>query len=90
MDMELFLFDKTGALYPRPLDGLLSDLRRFPNFEKILGYQYQGIMCSPKDTVRLGGKEAVTLFNEYKNYMSSKFHKGPHERKKQKRHNLLV
>lgn len=69
MDMELFLFDKTEALYPRPIDGLLSDLTRFPNFEKILGYQYQGLLCSPTASAKLGGPDAVKLFKDYKTYL---------------------
>ncbi|MEI6423907.1 MAG: DUF4434 domain-containing protein, partial [Lentisphaerota bacterium] len=47
MDMEVFLFENGkdgGPLIPRPIAGLLSDLRRFPNFEKIFCYQYPGLM----------------------------------------------
>lgn len=71
MDMELFLFDETEALYPRPIEGLLSDLKRFPNFEKILGYQYQGLLCAPEASARLGGADAVKLFEDYKRYLKS-------------------
>jgi hypothetical protein len=71
MDMEVFLFDETNALYPRPIEGLLSDLKRFPNFEKILGYQYQGLLCSPTASMKLGGDNAVKLFNDYKAYLQS-------------------
>ena len=38
MDLEVFDFDKEGALVPRPIEGLLTDLQRFPNFEKIICY----------------------------------------------------
>ena len=39
MDLETFLFGEYGELYPRPVAGLISDLNRFPNFEKILYFQ---------------------------------------------------
>jgi len=30
MDLETFVFHRGGALYPRPVEGLISDVRRFP------------------------------------------------------------
>jgi len=69
MDMEVFLFDKGGALVPRPISGLLSDLKRFPNFEKILCYQYPGLLTAPDASIKLGGDPAVKLYQDYKKYL---------------------
>ncbi len=44
MDMEIFLFEDDAALYPRPIEQIVDDMQRFPNFEKILCYQYPGLI----------------------------------------------
>jgi len=67
MDMEAFLF-KEGALIPRPIGGLIQDLQRFPNFEKILCYQYPGIFNSPRTRVQPGGHPTVVLYQDYLGY----------------------
>jgi hypothetical protein len=67
MDMEAFLFEGK-ALIPRPIAGLLQDLQRFPNFEKILCYQYPGIFNSPRTRVRPGGHPTVVLYQDYLGY----------------------
>ena len=72
MDMETFVFP-TGELVPRPIAGLVTDLRRFPNFEKILCFQYPGILTAPDATPRLGGDEAVKLYEDYKKYLAGGF-----------------
>ena len=69
MDLEVFVFDAERALVPRPIDGLISDLRRFPNFEKILCYMYPGLMNAPETSVKPGGEETVRLFREYEAYV---------------------
>jgi len=69
MDMEAFVFDKQ-ALIPRPIDGLLLDMQRFPNFEKILCYQYSGIFNSPKSRIKPGGAATVKLYDDYLQYLS--------------------
>ncbi len=76
MDMEVFDFEKGAAgtldaLVPRPIKGLLSDLHRFPNFEKILCYQYPGLMNSPEMSIKPGGENTVKLFLAYKNYLTN-------------------
>jgi hypothetical protein len=76
MDMEVFLFDKGGALVPRPIAGLLSDLKRFPNFEKILCYQYPGLLTAPDASIKLGGEPAVKLYQDYKNYLTENLSPG--------------
>ena len=75
MDMEVFDFEKGApgtldALVPRPIKGLLSDLHRFPNFEKILCYQYPGLMNSPDMSIKPGGENTVKLFMDYKKYLT--------------------
>lgn len=67
MDMEAFLFEGK-ALIPRPIAGLVQDLQCFPNFEKILCYQYSGIFNSPETRVQPGGPMTVTLFRGYAAY----------------------
>jgi len=70
MDMEAFLFDGK-ALVPRPIDGLIQDMRRFPNFEKILCYQYPGIFNAPASRITPGGPLTVTLYNDYRSYLEN-------------------
>lgn len=70
LDMEVFLFDETGALYPRPIEGVISDLRRFPNFEKILCYQFPGLMNAPWMTCRPGGAATVRLYEDYRRFLA--------------------
>ena len=67
MDMEAFLFDDK-ALVPRPIAALIQDLQRFPNFEKILCYQYSGIFNSPDTKVQPGGPATVVLYRDYLQY----------------------
>lgn len=69
MDMEAFLFEDNVALVPRPIAGLLQDLQRFPNFEKILCYQYPGIFNSPTTKVQPGGAATVVLYRDYQAYL---------------------
>ncbi len=70
MDMEAFLFEGK-ALVPRPIDGLLRDMQRFPNFEKILCYQYPGIFNAPGSRITPGGPATVVLYNDYRRYLQS-------------------
>lgn len=70
MDMEAFLFDDK-ALVPRPIDGLIRDMQRFPNFEKILCYQYPGIFNAPGSRITPGGPATVVLYNDYLRYLQS-------------------
>lgn len=69
LDMEVFVFDKQGALIPRPISGILSDLHRFTSFEETLCYQYPGLMTSPNASVKLGGARAVKLYIDYQKYL---------------------
>jgi hypothetical protein len=71
MDMEVFDFTPENALVPRSIKGLLSDLHRFPNFEKIICYQYPGLLNSPSMSVKPGGEHTVKLYVDYKKYLDS-------------------
>ncbi|MBN2329140.1 MAG: DUF4434 domain-containing protein [Candidatus Omnitrophica bacterium] len=72
MDMEVFLFGSQGELYPRPIKGLIDDLLRFPIFEKILCYQFPGLMNAPESSVHPGGRATVQLYEEYKKFYKTK------------------
>jgi len=71
MDMEAFDFEPDQALVPRAIEAIKKDLDLFTNFEKILCYQYQGLMTDPAEKITLGGAKAVQLFNDYKKYFST-------------------
>ncbi|MEB0263272.1 MULTISPECIES: DUF4434 domain-containing protein [unclassified Mucilaginibacter] len=71
MDMEVFDFADGNALVPRPIKGLLSDLHRFPNFEKIICYQFTGLLNSPTSSIKPGGPNTVKLYLDYKQYLDS-------------------
>lgn len=68
LDMEVFEFAEKNALVPRPIEGVLSDLHRFKNFEKILCYQFPGLMSSPEMSIKPGGEKTVRLYLDYKKY----------------------
>jgi len=69
MDLESFVFGPGGSLLPRPIDGLVSDFTRLENFEKILHYQFPGLMSSPKMARQPGGPAGVKLFEDYLRYL---------------------
>ncbi len=69
MDMEVFVFGKGNALLPRPIDGVIDDLMRFPDFEKICCYAFTGLMNSPKQSRKPGGKPTVQLYSDYRKYV---------------------
>jgi hypothetical protein len=76
LDMEAFVFDGK-ALVPRPIDGLIQDMQRFPNFEKILCYQYSGLFNAPEARISPGGPPTVALYNSYRRYLENLVH-APH------------
>jgi hypothetical protein len=69
MDLESFEFRNGVELYPRPINGLIGDLVQFPNFEKILHYQFPGMMSSPDMSRQPGGQESVQLYEDYLQYL---------------------
>ena len=72
MDMEAFDFEPDQALVPRVIEAIEKDLETFTNFEKILCYQYQGLITDPAEKVVLGGAKAVKLFNDYEKYFNTR------------------
>ena len=70
MDLEAFTFEGK-ALIPRPIGGLVQDLRQFPEFEKILCYQYSGIFNSPNSQIKPGGPRTISLYEDYLKYLKS-------------------
>lgn len=71
MDMEIFDFAEGNALVPRSINGVISDLHRFSNFEKILCYQYPGLLNGPTASIKPGGPKTVKLYLDYKKYLDS-------------------
>jgi len=82
MDLETFVFHQGGALYPRPVAGLASDVRRFANFEKILCYQFPGLLSGPEMSRRPGGEPSVKLYQDYKRLFLDEIMVNPQEEKK--------
>lgn len=66
MDMEVFHFRTDTALYPRPAEEIFAELDRFSNFEKVLCYQFPGLLNSPASRRTPGGAETVKLYNDYR------------------------
>jgi hypothetical protein len=66
MDLESFVFRNGVELHPRSVKGLVSDLNRFPGFEKSLHYQFPGLMSAPWMSRQPGGPASVELYNDYK------------------------
>jgi hypothetical protein len=71
-DLEAFLFNKDGSLYPRPMEQIGEDLDRFKGFEKTLCYQYPGVFNDPDNSIRLGEPSTINLFRDYQKYLSNK------------------
>jgi hypothetical protein len=70
LDLEVFNFEKsTGALVPRPVEGLISDLVRFRNFEKVLCFEYTGLFNAPDTPHPPGGDTTVKLWWDYQKYL---------------------
>lgn len=78
MDMEASVFDGK-SLVPRPIDGLIRDLQRFPNFEKNLCYQYPGIFNAPGSRITPGGPATVVLYEDYLHYLREIGRRAPQE-----------
>jgi hypothetical protein len=70
-DLEAFLFNPDGSLYPRNIEGIIGDLTLLDNFEKILCYQYPGVFSDPDATIRVGEEKTERLFYDYKSYITA-------------------
>lgn len=69
MDLESFLMCPDNALFPRPIEGLISDFQRFTVFEKILHYSFTATMSSPRMPRQPGGAPTVKLYEDYQKYL---------------------
>lgn len=69
-DLEAFLFNEDGSLFPRDIDGIIADLTEFDNFEKILCYQYPGVFNNPEMHPVIGEDRSVRLYEKYRQYLS--------------------
>lgn len=71
LDLEAFLFNDDGSLYPRDIEGIIGDLTLLDNFEKVLCYQYPGVFNDPDVGFVVGEDKTLTLFEEYYEYSNS-------------------
>lgn len=71
-DLEAFLFNKDGSLYPRPIEQIVDDLTLLNNFEKTICYQYPGVFNDPKMSIRIGELSTIQLFRDYQKYLKNK------------------
>lgn len=69
-DLEAFLFNPDTSLYPRDIDGIVSDLTMLDNFEKVLCYQYPGVFNNPEFHPLIGDPRSIRLYNDYRNYIN--------------------
>ncbi len=67
-DLEAFLFNPDQSLYPKPAEQIISELRLFDNFEKVLCYQFPGVFNSPEMSRQIGEDRTLTLYKDYKQY----------------------
>ncbi len=63
------MFQNGVELHPRPIGELIGDLRRFTTFEKILHYQFPGMMSAPEMTCQPGGPASVKLYEDYRRHL---------------------
>ncbi len=70
-DLEAFLFNEDGSLYPRDTEGIIADLTLLDNFEKVLCYQYPGVFNDPEAGFVVGEERTLKLFREYEQYYRS-------------------
>ena len=72
-DIELFDFEGVvykSALVPAPFERIKKQLENVaPYADKILCYQYPGIMNAPDSAAFAGHKESTVLYNDYKKYI---------------------
>lgn len=71
-DLEAFLFNPDGSLYPRPIGEIVRDLNMFDNFETVLCYQYPGVFNNPDMHPQVGDSLSVTLYKDYLHYLETK------------------
>ena len=70
-DLEAFLFNPDGSLYPRPIEQITEDLNLLDNFENVLCYQYPGVFSDPDASIRVGEERTEQLFKDYLHYYTN-------------------
>lgn len=71
LDLETFAWPlPEGELHPRPIDELVADLERYTDFEKVLHYQFPGLMSPPGLDRPPGGQPSRDLFDAYAAFYS--------------------
>lgn len=68
LDLELFVFGPDRELCPRPIEEIVKDLHQFPNFEKVLCYQFPGVMNAPWASRQPGGAATVRLYRDFQQF----------------------
>jgi hypothetical protein len=73
MDLEVFTMSPWAS---RPIAGIVSDLDRWPNFEKVLCYRYPGFLTPPDLAAKLPNVSpkmteelAIKLYKDYQEYL---------------------
>ena len=69
-DLEAFLFNEDGSLYPRPIEEIMHDLNLLDNFEKVICYQYPGVFSDPDLPFRIGEERTVQLYKDYQKILN--------------------
>ena len=69
-DIELFDFEGLvykSALIPAPFERIQKQIENVaPYVDKILGYQYLGLMNPPESNAFAGHENSIALYEEYK------------------------
>jgi hypothetical protein len=68
-DLETFVFGPGGGLVPRAIDSIVDDLDGYPTFEKVLCFQYPGLLNAPWSSSQVGGPSTVALYRAYEQYL---------------------
>jgi hypothetical protein len=75
-DIELFEFEGevyNSALMPAPFERVLQQMKAASSWvEKILGYQYMGLMNKPDSVAFAGSAASARLYSDYANWRSSR------------------
>lgn len=69
--VDLEVFSDPGfpdPLVPKSIDILQKEILNYDVVEQILGYEFTGLMDSPKSRLHLGGKAAAEVYQAYEKY----------------------
>ncbi len=69
IDMELFTFGARSELHPPSIRKVDRILQTYPDFEKVICFQYPGLMNAPWASIKPGGQPTVKLFRDYQTYL---------------------